>query len=223
MKRRFGQFLWAALACALCYLPFAARAAEMEMHHSFHDAAKWARMFDDPQRDAWQKPHEVIQALALKPGERVADLGAGTGYFTVRLAHMLPQGRVYAVDTEPDMVRYVADRAKKAGLANVKTVLATANDARLPEKVDLILLVDVYHHIGDRTRYFSRLGESLGPDGRIAIIDYRMDAPEGPPPGMRVKPAQVDKQMRDAGYVPAGEHDFLPYQYFLVFRRPAAR
>src|SRR5689334_23764588 len=87
--------------------------------HSFGDAQKWAHVFDDPARDAWQKPHEVIQALALKPGASVADIGAGTGYFSARLAKMLPQGKVYAVDVEPDMVRYLAERAKRDGLANV--------------------------------------------------------------------------------------------------------
>src|SRR6185436_9668589 len=86
--------------------------------HTFGDAEKWSKVFDDPQRDAWQKPHEVIKALALKPDAVTADIGAGTGYFAVRLAHMVPQGRVYAVDTEPDMVRHLAERAKKNGIKN---------------------------------------------------------------------------------------------------------
>src|SRR4051812_32872479 len=81
--------------------------------HSFGDAQKWAHVFDDPQRDAWQKPHEVIQALGLGPAARVADIGAGTGYFSARLANMLKAGRVYAVDVEPDMIKYLAERAKR--------------------------------------------------------------------------------------------------------------
>jgi cyclopropane fatty-acyl-phospholipid synthase-like methyltransferase len=147
--------------------------------HSFGDAQKWSKIFDDPQRDAWQKPHEVIQALALKPDAIVADIGAGTGYFAMRLAHMTPKGRVYAIDTEPAMVKHLAERAKREGLANVTAVTGTANDPRLPEAVDLVLLVDVYHHIAERERYFSKLASALKPRGRVAIIDFRMDSPQG--------------------------------------------
>jgi SAM-dependent methyltransferase len=186
--------------------------------HSFGDAEKWSQVFDDPERDAWQKPHQVIQALALKSDARVADLGAGTGYFSARLANMVPQGRVYAVDIEPDMVRYLAERAKRENLGNLVAVLGKPDDPRLPEKVDLILLVDVYHHIEDRERYFRKLGQSLRPAGRIAIIDFTMDSPQGPPPSARVAPATVKSEMKAAGYAPAAEHRFLPHQYFLVFR-----
>src|SRR5881394_4664689 len=104
--------------------------------HEFGDAQRWATVFDDPKRDDWQKPHEVIQALALKPDARVADIGAGTGYFTVRFAHMLPKGKVYAVDVEPDMVRHLAARAKREQLPNVIALQAAPDDAKLPEKVD---------------------------------------------------------------------------------------
>ena len=187
--------------------------------HSFGDAQKWAKVFDDPERDSWQKPHEVIQALALKPDAVVADIGAGTGYFSMRLAHMVPGGRVYAVDLEPDMVKYLADRARREGLKNVTAVQAKPGDAALPGKADLVLLVDVYHHIEDRERYFRRLAESLKPGGRVAVIDFRMNSPEGPPRSARIAPDDVKKEMRRAGYVVAQEHDFLPRQYFLVFRR----
>ena len=125
-------------------------------------------MFDDPKRDGWQKPHEVIQALALKPDATVADIGAGTGYFSVRLAHRVPKGKVYAVDLEPDMVRHLAARAKREQLPNVLAVQAAPDDPRLPQKVDLVLLVDTYHHLGDPVRYFSALKQGLAPQGRVA-------------------------------------------------------
>jgi predicted methyltransferase len=186
-------------------------------HHGFGDAEKWARVFDDPERDAWQKPHEVIQALALKPGAAVADLGAGTGYFAVRLARMLPQGTVYAADVEPDMVKHLAARAKREGLKNMTAVTATPQDARLPAKVDLILLVDVYHHIEDRSGYFRKLAASLGPGGRLAVIDFRLDSPQGPPKASRIAAERVKGELAQAGYALREEHAFLPYQYFLVF------
>ena len=186
--------------------------------HSFGGAEKWARIFDDPQRDAWQKPHEVIQALALKPDAVVADIGSGTGYFSVRFAHMVPKGRVYGVDTEPDMVKYLAERAKREGLNNITAVAGTPDDPRLPEKADLILMVDVFHHIENREQYFRKLRDSLKPGGRIAIIDFRMDSPDGPPKSARITPDRVKAELKDAGYALAQEHAFLPNQYFLVFR-----
>ena len=185
--------------------------------HSFGDAEKWAHVFDDPERDAWQKPHEVIRALALEPGAAVADLGAGTGYFAARLANMLPKGTVYAVDIEPGMVKYLGKRAQREKLANLKPVAGTAGDPRLPAKVDLILLVDVYHHMEDRERYFRKLAASLKPGGRIAVIDFRLDSPSGPPKAARVAPERVKAELAKAGYVVAAEHGFLPRQYFLVF------
>jgi predicted methyltransferase len=185
--------------------------------HAFRDAEKWAHVFDDPERDRWQKPHEVIQALGLQADAQIADLGAGTGYFAARLANMLAQGRVYAVDIEPDMVRYLEARAKREGLRNVIAIKGEPDDPRLPEKVDLILLVDVYHHIEARADYFRRLRASLRPGGRVAIIDFRVDSPAGPPRAARIAPATVRAEMKAAGYAVAAEHSFLPYQYFLVF------
>ena len=185
--------------------------------HAFSDAEKWAHVFDDPQRDEWQKPHEVIQALALKPDAAVADIGAGTGYFSARLANMLPKGRVYAVDLEPDMVKYLGERAKKEKLRNLTPVKASETSPRLPAKVDMVLLVDVYHHIENRTGYFQKLRVALKPGGRVAIIDFRMDSPEGPPKDARISPDRVKEELSKAGYKLSAEHGFLPRQYFLVF------
>ncbi|TSA14855.1 MAG: methyltransferase domain-containing protein [Betaproteobacteria bacterium] len=187
--------------------------------HSFSGAEHWARVFDDPERDAWQKPHEVIEALQLKPDAIVADIGAGTGYFAARLAHFVPKGRVYAVDIEPDMVRYLSDRAKREGLDNLTAVAGAPNDARLPGKADLVLIVDTYHHIEQREDYFRRLAQSLAPGGRIAIIDFNAKAEMGPPPSARIPPARVVAEMGKAGFRLAGEHRFLPNQFFLVFAR----
>lgn len=186
--------------------------------HRFDDAEKWSHIFDDPKRDEWQKPHELIRALALPEDAAVADVGAGTGYFSVRLARMLPKGRVYAADVEPGMVRHLAQRARREKLANLVAVQSAPDDARLPEKVDLALLVDVYHHIEDRGRYFARLKESLKPAARVAIVDFTLDSSYGPPPRARIAPDRVKAELAAAGYTLAEQHDFLPEQYFLVFR-----
>ena len=208
------------LACAALLALGSAAAQSPHTHqHRFSDADKWAQVFDDPERDAWQKPHQVIEALALKPGAVVADLGAGTGYFSVRLARMVPKGTVYAVDVEPDMVKYLGQRAAREKLKNMIAVAAAPGDARLPAKADLVLLVDVYHHIGERERYFRALADSLKPGGRLAVIDFRLDSKRGPPRDARVAPERVKAEMKAAGYTLAAEHAFLPDQYFLVFAR----
>jgi cyclopropane fatty-acyl-phospholipid synthase-like methyltransferase len=185
--------------------------------HSFGDAEKWAHVFDDPERDAWQKPHQVIQALALKPDAVVADIGAGTGYFSMRLAKTSGVS-VFAVDIEPKMIDYLKKRAASERANNVTAVLAGASSPNLPEPVDVILVVDTYHHLPNRPAYFRDLRKSLRPGGRIAIVDFRKDAPEGPPVHFRFTPEQIREEMKQAGYQLDVAHDFLPRQHFLIFR-----
>lgn len=184
----------------------------------FSGAERWARVFDDPARDRWQKPDDVIAALKLAPETTVADIGAGTGYFAVRLARAVPKGRVYAVDIEPDMVRYLGERAQREQLPNLQPVRGKPDDPQLPAPVDRVLIVDTYHHIGDRVAYFERLRGRLKPGGEVAIIDFTPESPVGPPRSARVAADVVRAEMQRAGYALAAQHDFLPHQYFLVFR-----
>jgi cyclopropane fatty-acyl-phospholipid synthase-like methyltransferase len=193
--------------------------AEGHFHHRFDDAERWAAVFDDPARDQWQKPDEVVAALALAADAQVADLGAGTGYFAVRIARAVPDGMVYAVDLEPAMVRHLEERARQEGLANVHPVLATASDARLPAAVDLVLVVNTYHHIGDRVAYFGRLASSLRAGGRLVIIDFTAESPIGPPVEHRIDADQVIEELAAAGYRLTARHDGLPHQYFLELSR----
>jgi len=135
----------------------------------------------------------------------------------VRLARMLPKGRVLAADVEPQMVRHLAARAKRDELANLQAVQSDLDDARLPEKVDLALFVDVVHHIDGREGYFRRLRSSLKAGGRVAVIDFRPDSEVGPPPRARISADHVKRQHGAAGFVLSAEHEFLPNQYFLIF------
>jgi cyclopropane fatty-acyl-phospholipid synthase-like methyltransferase len=207
---------------ALALLAFACACAQAQTPHThehrFSGAERWARVFDDPARDRWQKPDEVIAALAFAPDATVADIGAGTGYFAARLARALPKGRVYAVDIEPDMVRYLGERARRERLPNLQAVLGKPDDPQLPEAVDGVLIVDTYHHIGDRIAYFERLRARLKPGGQVAIVDFTLESPVGPPRNARIAAQQVREEMQRAGYALAAQHDFLPHQYFLVFR-----
>lgn len=187
-------------------------------HHSFGNAETWAKEFDDPKRDAWQKTEAILDALQLTQTARVADIGAGTGYFSVRIAKRVPDGKVFAADVEPDMLHYLGERAHREQLHVLQPVQANADTPNLPEPVDVALIVDTYHHIDDRVAYFSRLKSSLRPGGRLAIVDFKTDAPEGPPPERRIAPEKVIAELEQAGYALVGRHDFLPRQYFLVFQ-----
>lgn len=198
-------------------------AAEQKPFHADHlehhfDPKESARRWDDPKRDLWQFPDRVIAALHLKQGHIVGDIGAGTGYFSVRLAKSKAAPKVYAVDIEQSMVSYLRERAAKEGLPNVIAIQAAANQPNLPEPVDVILIVNTYHHIGDRVAYFRKLTTSLKPGGRVAIIDFKPDSPVGPPKEFRFPPEQFKSELGEAGYQLAAEHTFLPRQYFLVFK-----
>ena len=186
-------------------------------HHSFSQAEVWAKEFDDPSRDAWQKPDQVLDALTLDRKALVADIGAGTGYFSVRLAKRVPEGKVFAIDVEPDMLRYLSERAHREHLNNVFPVVANQEGPNIPESVDVIMVVDTYHHIDDRLAYFARLKKSLRPQGRLAIVDFKPDSPEGPPPEHRIPAEKVTEELKAAGYSLVAAHSFLPRQYFLVF------
>jgi SAM-dependent methyltransferase len=188
-------------------------------HHRFEDANKWAKEFDNPERDAWQKPEQVLDALHIEPAMRVADIGAGTGYFSVRIAKRVLEGATFAADIEPDMVRYLEERGQREHLSNLTPVQASADSANLPESVDLILLVDTYHHIGNRIEYFSRLKTSLRPKGRLAIVDFKLDSPSGPPVQHRIPPEKVTQELNAAGYTLLETYQFLPRQFFLVFEK----
>lgn len=189
------------------------------MGRHFENAEQWAKTFDDPKRDEWQLPDRVIGALGLKPGQSVADIGAGTGYFAVRLAKSAARPKVFAADIEPSMVAYLKKRAQREGLANLTAVQAKSDNANLPEPVELVLIVDTYHHIAGRSSYLRKLATSLKPEGRLAIIDFRKGAPTGPPDHFRFTEAELTHELSEAGFVLIDKHNFLPNQMFLVWKR----
>jgi SAM-dependent methyltransferase len=166
--------------------------------HRFDDAEKWAREFDDPGRDAWQKPDEVVRLLALEPGMVVADLGAGTGYFMARLSRAVgDKGTVYALDVEDDMVRYLAARAKKERLGNVLAMKVGVDEPGLaPGSCDRVLVVDTWHHIPSRSTYVPKLARGLRKGGLLLVVDFTKDAKHGPPPG---SPARGREREAGAG------------------------
>ena len=172
-------------------------------------------------RDEWQKPDEVIRGLGIRPGDRIADLGSGGGYFTFRLARATgPTGKVYAVDVDKGMNDYVANRARQEGHSNIEVILAKPDDPLLPESgVDIIFTTNTYHHLENRPAYFANATKYLRQDGRIAIIDFSGKQWFEFFGGHYTPREVIKREMKEAGYVLQREFDFLPKQYFLVFSK----
>jgi len=174
------------------------------------------------QRDEWQKPDEVVKALDLKPGEVVADIGAGSGYFSRRIAKVVaPDGKVYAVDVAADILGYLKERADREGLRNIVTIVSQPDDPMLPaNSVDSVFFCDTTHHIDHRVEFYKKLAPAVKAHGRMAIIDYPPDSPHAPhKPEQLVPRSQVVSEAEQAGFKFVKDFQFLPYHYFLVFEK----
>jgi ubiquinone/menaquinone biosynthesis C-methylase UbiE len=193
---------------------------EHQMHELHNDPKSYIGALEDPKRDAYQKPHEVLTALNIKPGEVIADIGAGSGYFTFRLAHFVgAKGKVYAVDVSPDMIRYINRRIRETKTTNVVALLADPDDPLLPDgSVNRFFFSESWHHIDSQTKYLALIKKMLKPGGEVVMIDFhKKDLPVGPPLQMKIAREDLIKQMETNGFRLTKEHTFLPYQYFLVF------
>ena len=191
-------------------------------------AAQHARLFppeslallEGPDRDAWQRPEQIMDALLIGEGSTVADLGAGGGWFTIRLARRVgPNGRVYAEDIQPEMIQAIERRVQREGLQNVvKTVLGTPTDPKIPAGLDAVLIVDAYPEMGQPVTLLRNIAKSLKPTGVVGIVNYKKDG-AGPGPKMeeRVDPEQVIRDARAAGLELRKRETFLRYQYLLTF------
>jgi ubiquinone/menaquinone biosynthesis C-methylase UbiE len=177
-------------------------------------------LLEAPDRDLWQRPDQIMDAMGIADASVVADIGAGSGWFTIRLARRVgPRGLVYAEDVQRVMIDAISRRAGREGLANVKPVLGRNNDPSLPVgSIDAALMVDAYHEIENRVAVLSNLARALKPQGRIGVIDFKLDGTgPGPSPEERVSPDVVVKDAAQAGLRLIRQEPFLEYQYFLVF------
>ena len=177
----------------------------------------------DPARATWQKPRAVLRAMGLRRGHTVAEIGSGPGFWTLRLARVVgPSGHVYAVDPEPAILEVLRRRLEKTRVKNVTPVLGGAGDPLLPAgRCDLALIVNTYHHFADGPASLRRVAAALRAGGRLVNIDFhKRETPMGPPVDHRVAREEFLRDARRAGLTLVAEHRFLPYQYFLVFRRP---
>jgi SAM-dependent methyltransferase len=189
--------------------------------HRFEHAEDWVPVLDDPARDTWQRPAEVVRLLAVSPGMTVVDLGAGTGYFLRYLSAAVgAAGRVLALDVEPDMIRYMKERAAQEHLGTVEARVVRSDDPGLPEgSVDRILVVDTWHHVAGRAAYARKLAAALKPNGLVMIVDFTRESKHGPPPEMRLGPEEVAEDLADGGLEAASLPESLPEQYVVIGRK----
>ena len=188
-----------------------------QVPHQHHPPSsdEYAKVLEDPSRDAWQQPHDVVMALDLKPTDVIADIGAGTGYFARRFAHHAR--KVYAVDIDSALLAISAKDSSK----NLVTVLAAPDDPRLPNAVaDVIFFCDVLHHIDNRPAYYEKVAKALKPGGRVVVIDFfKRDLPVGPPIAMKLSENEVVTEFQKAGFRLGRKLAILPYQYYLIFEK----
>lgn len=179
-----------------------------------HLGAPWLDRVD---REAEEKPSLLIDLLELKPGEVVADVGAGTGYHVFRMAPKV--GKVLAVDIQPEMLTILTNRAKERGVTNVEPVLGTISDPKLPANgVDLVLLVDVYHEFDHPVEMMTAIRAALKPDGRLMLVEFRAEDPNVPIKALhKMSEAQARKEMESVGLVWQKTVPTLPWQHLMVF------
>jgi predicted methyltransferase len=177
-------------------------------------------LLEAPDRDIWQRPDQIMDAMAIAEASIVADIGAGAGWFTIRLARRVgPNGLVYSEEVQPEALTAISRRVTAEGLTNVRAVLGQPGDPRLPRsRLHAALIVDAYHEADERVSLLRNLAKSLRPDGRIGVVDFKLEGGgPGPPSEDRVSPETVVNDAKQAGLRLLSEEKFLPFQYFLIF------
>ena len=177
-------------------------------------------LLEAPDRDEWQQPDKIMDRLNIADGARVADIGAGGGWFTIRLARRVgPNGRVFAEDIQPQMIEAIRRRVAREGLKNVTPVLGTPTDARLDPNLQAVLIVDTYPQLPDAVALLRNIAAKLVPGGRVGIVDFKPDGAGGPGPALeeRLDPAVIRRDAERAGLTFKSHETFLRYQYLLVF------
>lgn len=187
----------------------------------FEDTAKYIAFLERPDRAAWQKPDAVVTALGLTGKETVVDVGAGSGYFSFRLARAVPEGKVIALDVDPEMIRHIHHKTMTEGVRNAQVALAKPDDPGVPAEADLVFMCDVLHHIQDRPAWLAKLAAQMHKGARLALVEFKEGKlPEGPPEAMKLSRAQLVALATGAGLVLDSERpELLPYQTFLVFHK----
>ncbi len=188
----------------------------------FEDVEKYIAFLERSDRALWQKPDELVAALGLKGNEIVADVGAGSGYFSFRLAKALPRGKVIAIDVEPEMIRHIHHKAMTTGMANVQVVLADPSDPKIPNDTGLVFVCDVLHHVKDQPTWLSKMYSETASKTKLVIVEFKEgNLPEGPPATLKIARQRVAELVTAAGFQKLAEDsELLPYQFTLTFIKP---
>ncbi|MBP7737483.1 MAG: class I SAM-dependent methyltransferase [Spirochaetes bacterium] len=198
---------------------FAKSMVEDEKHGRKKDSAHYIRLFEAPDRAQWQKPDDVIRTLDLKKGQRIADIGAGSGYFTRRFARAVaPGGEAVGYDVDPGMVSHMKKYAAENRIKNFRASLISPDSPALDRaSFDMIFICNTYHHMENRVAYLKKIKAALKTGGRVVIVDYRKGSKGGPPETFKLEDSRVVEEFAKAGYRLLKKHDFLPNQYILEF------
>lgn len=213
-----------AVAVLLAFL-LAPVAAQQRQKHARLFAPEELGLLEGPDRVDWQQPDQIMDHLGISETSRVADIGAGGGWFTIRLARRATNGVVYAEDIQRQMIESIKNRVKREGLSNVETILGTPADPHLPRGLNAVLMVDTFTQLSDSVALLQHIAQALAPNGRLGIVDYKRDGAGGPGPPLeeRVSPETIKTQAAAAGLKLVSEETFLRYQYMLIFGRTETR
>jgi cyclopropane fatty-acyl-phospholipid synthase-like methyltransferase len=203
---------------ALLFIPVIAQQPQSGQSRGNRTPEDYVRLLESERRVGDLQVERVIEALKIRPGQKVADLGAGSGLFTRPLAKKVGgKGVVYAIDIDPELLKYIEKTAQAEKLSNIRTVMGSETDPKLPEPADLIVIIDTLHHIENQPTYMKNLKRYLRPEGRIAIIDFTNDWPAGHEQ-MKYTLDDLEKWMKAAGYTRVEKHDFLHNDFFVVYK-----
>lgn len=201
--------------------PLAKRGMNMDSMKPFAEVEKYIEFLERSDRAIWQKPDTVILSMGLKGTETIADVGAGSGYFSFRFADKLPKGKVIAIDIEPEMVRHIHHKVMSSNIKNIEVVLASADDPKVPENVNVVFICDVLHHLKDRTKWLTRLYSELKSGTRLILIEFKEgNLPEGPPEKIKISAKEMQFTLSSVGFVFLRKDTaLLPYQNYFEFTK----
>lgn len=225
MRPRPILYLLAGLTVAACHQPMAAHQSQAAAPAPRPEALfrpEALGLLEDPDRDEWQQPERIMDELHIADGSHVADVGAGGGWFTTRLARRVgPNGLVYAEDVQKQMIEAITQRAHQEGLLNIRPILSSTTDPMLPKDLDAVLIVDAYGQLAHPIDVLEHIAAALGPHGRLGIVDFKPDSAggPGPPTEFRIDPARIIADATRASLVLQTRETALRYQYVLIFGR----
>jgi len=193
-------------------------------HHDlkpFKDVQKYIEFLERKDRELWQKPDAVIKELSLKGTEKIADVGAGSGYFTFRLSKELPKGKVYAIDIEPKMIRHIHHKAVSNNVQNIEAVSSTPDNPQIPGDVNLVFICDVLLHVKNKKDWMKAIFSQMKNDSKLVLIEFKEGKlPEGPPEDMKIPLEKMILITTSAGFINLKQNnELLPYQYYLEFKK----